>query len=335
MEWERARWMVFAMSLGVAAVLGAAGPAAAQAVKVRVASALSPPSLDSITPYVALERGLFKQHGLDVQIIEFRGSPTALKALLAGEVDVIMNLGGTDSIVAAAKGARIKLFVVLQPVTAYHFVARREAGTSLAALVGRNVAVSGVGAISYHIPRMVLERSGVDPDRLKYIAVGSPADRFKALVAGKVDATVVSNTEAAKLEAHPEILSLAQVPKILPEVPYEFGVAKEEYIEKNPETIYKLTRAAIEANRWIAANKAGTVEVATKVVQGETPEILARAYDMGDPRLWGVNGEITEAAYKFTVEFLLKVGYMKDSVPYDRFFDRRFVDRVLKELGRQ
>jgi NitT/TauT family transport system substrate-binding protein len=224
--------------------------------------------------------------------------------------------------------------VVLQPVTAYHFVARREAGTTLPALVGKNVAVSGIGAISYHIPRMVLERSGVDPEKLKYIAVGSPADRFKALVAGKVDATVVTNTEAAKLEAHPEIASLAQVAKVLPEIPYEFGVAREDYIEKNPETIYKLTRASIEANRWIAANKAGTVEIAAKIIRGETPEMLAKAYDLGDPRLWGVNGDITEQSYKFTTDFLLKVGYMKDPVPFDKFFDRRFVDRVLRELGR-
>ena len=271
--------VVLGLLLAVPVVLAAAGPAGAQAVKVKVGSALSPASLDSITPYVALERGLFRQVGLDVQIVEFRGSPTTLKALLAGEVDVSINMGGTDAIVAASKGAKIRLFVVAQPVTAYHFVARREAGTTLQALVGKNVAVSGIGAISYHIPRMVLERSGVDPNTLKYIAVGSPADRFKALVAGKVDAAVVTNTEVAKLAAHPEVLSLAQVAKVL-------------------------------------------------------PEILAKAYDMGDPRLWGVNGDITEAAYKFTVDFLTKVGYMSEPVPYEKFFDRRFVERVLKELGR-
>ena len=144
--------VVLGFLLAVPVVLAPARPAGAQAVKVKVGSALSPPSLDSITPYVALERGLFRQVGLDVQIVEFRGSPTTLKALLAGEVDVSINMGGTDAIVAASKGAKIRLFVVPQPVTAYHFVARREAGTSLEALVGKTVAVSGVGAISYHIP---------------------------------------------------------------------------------------------------------------------------------------------------------------------------------------
>ncbi len=318
----------------VPALLAGAGPAGAQAVKVKMGSSLSPPSLDSITPYVAVEQGFFRKYGLDVEIVEFRGDATHTKALVAGEIDVSINMGATSGIVSASKGAKIKLWVVAQPVTPYHFVARKEAGTTLKALEGKNVAVSGIGAISYHIPRIVLERSGVDPEKLKYTAVGSPADRFKALVAGKIDATVVTNTEAAKLAQYPDIVALANVPKIVPEIPYEFGMAREEYIEKNLETMYGLTKAIIEANRWIVANKLATIEIARKILKDEPPEVLSKAYDMADPRLWGVNGDISDGAYKYTLEFLLKVGYMKEAVPFDKFFDRRFVDRALKELGR-
>jgi len=317
--------------LGLSAVVG---PAAAQVVKVRMGSSLSPPSLDTFTPYVALELGLFRKYGLDVEILEFRGGTTHMKALLSGEVDVAGELGATDTILAASKGAKARFWLVPQPVTPYHFVARREAATTLQGLAGRTVAVSGIGAISYHIPRIVLDRSGVNPDAPKYIAVGSPSDRFKALLAGKVDATVVTNTEAAKLGNYPEIVSLVQVPKVLPEVPYNFCVARTEYIEKNPETMAKLTRAMIEASRWMAANKAGTVELAAKVLKGETAETLGRAYDLADPRIWGVNGDLTEAAYKYTVALLLRVGYLKEPVLFETLFDRRFLDQVLRELGR-
>jgi len=310
-------------------------PSEAQLIKIKMGSSLSPASIDSITPYVAVEKGFFKKYGLDVEVVEFRGDATHVKALLSGEIDVSINMGATQGIVSASKGAKIRLWVVANPITPYHFVARKEAGTTLQALVGKTVAVSGIGAISYHIPRIVLERSGIDPEKLKYVAVGSPADRFKALVAGKIDATVVTNTEAAKLAQYPEILDLVNVPKVVPEIPYEFGMATEDYIQKNFETIYKLTKAIIESNRWIAANKAGTVEIAKKILPDESTEVLGKAYDMADPRLWGVNGDITEASYKYTADFLLKVGYMETPVPYDKFFDRRFVDRVLKELGRK
>src|SRR3990167_8566367 len=330
------RWIrKLAIFASLALVLAMAGPGEAQMIKIKMGSSLSPPSIDSVTPYVAVEKGFFKKYGLDVQMLEFRGDATHTKALLSGEVDVSINTGATSGIVSASKGARISLWVVPQPVTPYHFVARKESGTTLKALVGKSVAVSGIGAISYHIPRIVLERSGIDPEKFKYVAVGSPADRFKALVAGKIDATVVTNTEAAKLSSYPEIAALVNVPKIVPEIPYEFGMAREDYIQKNADTLYKLTKAIIEANRWIAANKSGTVEVAKKILPEESTEVLGRAYDMADPRLWGVNGDITEASYNYTAEFLKKVGYLETPVSFDKFFDRRFADRAVKELGRK
>jgi NitT/TauT family transport system substrate-binding protein len=327
MNWKPA-WIVMALGLWALPSLGAA-----QSAKIKMGSSLSPPSLESITPYVAIEKGFFKKYGLDAEVVEFRGDATHVKALLSGDIDVSINMGATEGIVSAAKKAPVKLWVVANPTTPYHFVARKEAGTTLQALVGKSVAVSGIGAISYHIPRIVIERSGLDPEKYKYVAVGSPADRFKALIAGKVDATVVTNTEVAKLAAYPEIIDLVNVPKVVPEIPYEFGMAKDDYIQKNADTLYKLAKAIIEANRWIATNKAGTVEVAKKILPDESVETLTKTYELADPRLWGVNGDISEASYDFTVAFLKKVGYLETPVPYKQFFDRRFADRAVKELG--
>jgi NitT/TauT family transport system substrate-binding protein len=323
---------ILLLSAAAALFLPAGG---ADAQKIKLGSSLSPPSLDSISPYVAIEKGFFKKYGLDVEVVEFRGDAVHVKALLTGDIDLSINMGATEGIVSASKKAPIKLWVVANPITPYHFIARKEAGTTLQALVGKNIAVSGIGAISYHIPRIVLERSGIDPEKMKYVAVGSPADRFKAMIAGKVDATIVTNTEAAKLGSYPEIIALVNVAKVVPEIPYEFGMAREDYLQKNADTVQKLTKAIIEANRWIAANKAGVVEVARKILPEESAEVLTRAYEMADPRLWGVNGDITEASYNYTVDFLKKVGYLETPVPYNQFFDRRFVDQALKDLGRK
>ncbi len=302
--------------------------------KIKLGSSLSPPSLESISPYVAIEKGFFKKNGVEAEVVEFRGDATHVKALLSGDIDASINMGATEAIVTAAK-APIKLWVVANPITPYYLIARKEAGTTIQALVGKNVAVSGIGAISYHIPRIVFERSGVDPEKFKYVAVGSPADRFKAMVAGKVDLTVVTTTEVAKLDKFPDIIPLVNVPKVVPEIPYEFGMAKTDWIQKNADTVQRMTKAIIEANRWIAANKAGTVEVAKKILPDETTEALGKAYDLVDPRIWGINGDLTEGSYNYTVDFMKKVGYLKDPVPFSQFYDRRFVDQALKELGRK
>jgi ABC-type nitrate/sulfonate/bicarbonate transport system substrate-binding protein len=145
----------------------------------------------------------------------------------------------------------------------------------------------------------------------------------------------VTNSEVAKLVNYPEIIDLVNVPKVVPEIPYEFGMARNDYIQKNADTLYKLAKAIVEANRWINANKAGTIEVAKKILPEESPEVLSKAYDLADPRLWGVNGDISEAAYNYTADFLKKVGYLETPLSYSQFFDRRFVDRAVKELGRK
>jgi NitT/TauT family transport system substrate-binding protein len=319
--------------LSTAAALSLAA-GAAEAQKIKLGSSLSPPSLESISPYVAIEKGFFKKNGVEAEVVEFRGDATHVKALLSGDIDASINMGATEAIVTAPK-APIRLWVVANPITPYYLIARKEAGTSVQALVGKNVAVSGIGAISYHIPRIVFERSGVDPEKFKYVAVGSPADRFKALVAGKVDVTVVTTTEVAKLDKFPDIIAIVNVPKVVPEIPYEFGMAKEDWIQKNADKVQKMTKAIIEANRWIAANKAGTVEVAKKILPDESTEALGKAYDLVDPRIWGINGDLSESSYNYTADFMKKVGFLKEALPYKDFYDRRFVDQALKELGKK
>jgi NitT/TauT family transport system substrate-binding protein len=312
-----------------------AEPAAAQTGKIKMGNGSSPPILDSITPYVAVEAGIFKKYGLDVEMMEFRGDNVLTTAMVAGDIQVCSNVGATSAMVSASKGAKLRLWMVPQPVTPYHLIVRKQAAATIQALAGKTMAVSGIGAISYHIPRMIMERNGLDPEKVKYVVAGSNADRFKAVISGKVDATVISTIEAAKLSAYPDLIDLATAAKVVPEIPFTFAMAREDFIQKEPETMYRLAKAMIEANRWIAGNKAGTVQIAAKIIPDETAEVLNKAYDQADPRLWGANGDISEASYKFTSDFLVKVGNMTDPLPYDKFFDRRFIDRALKELGRK
>jgi NitT/TauT family transport system substrate-binding protein len=309
--------------------------ATAQSAKIKMANGSSPPILDSITPYVAVEAGIFKKYGLDVEMMEFRGDNVLTTAMVAGDIQVCSNVGATSAMVSASKGAKLRLWMVPQPVTPYHLIVRKQAAATIQALAGKTMAVSGIGAISYHIPRMIMERNGLDPEKVKYVVAGSNADRFKAVISGKVDATVISTIEAAKLSAYPDLIDLATAAKVVPEIPFTFAMAREDFIQKEPETMYRLAKAMIEANRWIAGNKAGTVQIAAKIIPDETVEVLTKAYDQADPRLWGANGDISEASYKFTSDFLVKVGNMTDPLPYGKFFDRRFIDRALKELGRK
>ena len=51
--------------------------------------------------------------------------------------------------------------------------------------------------------------------------------------------------------------------------------------------------------------------------------------------MWGPNGDLSPVSYEQTAQMLRAVGYLKDPVPYEQFFDRQFVERALQDLGRK
>ena len=93
-------------------VLALTTPAAAQNVKIKMGAASSPPILDTITPYVAVEKGFFKKYGLDVEIVEFRGDVVGTKALLSNDIDVLLNVGATSAIVSPSVFLSFTIIIV-------------------------------------------------------------------------------------------------------------------------------------------------------------------------------------------------------------------------------
>src|SRR5262245_61493239 len=67
---------------------------------------ISPNAGSSSVFWVAKDMGLFKKHGLDVNVIYIEGTPKALMALFAGELQVVAGTGPAVARVACA-GARV------------------------------------------------------------------------------------------------------------------------------------------------------------------------------------------------------------------------------------
>src|SRR5262245_4274730 len=71
------------------------------------------PDITTVGVYFAIENGYFKREGLDVQVTRYAGSPTAMRALLSGEADLV-ETGGDTVFLAMESGAKID--ILLSPV---------------------------------------------------------------------------------------------------------------------------------------------------------------------------------------------------------------------------
>ena len=93
---------------------------------------------------------------------------------------------------------------------------------------------------------------------MKYLAVGPPDARFAALTQGLVDAAILGpplDFEARKEQVRVSVAGRRSVD--LPETGLVTSVKK---IHDKPDEIKRVIRAGIKANRYIRANRDGTVQ---------------------------------------------------------------------------
>jgi len=153
---------------------------------------------ETIGPYwVAVDRGLYQKHGIDARLLQVRSAQISLAALVSGEVPIFLP---SIANVLTGVSAGAKLGCIAFPIkgVSRELVVRKEID-SLAALRGKSIGVQSMGGGFWLQTMMLLDAAGVDPDKLgmKMRVIGEEATIVQALVAGNVDAAVVTRPSAA------------------------------------------------------------------------------------------------------------------------------------------
>src|SRR4029077_5272337 len=141
--------------------------------------------------YMASKRDFAQKLGLKLEFVPLKTDTLELKATIAGELDSYEG-GPQGAIVAAARGADIKV-VGCNWLVVPHGLFVRDAINAVADLKGKSIAVSAPGSFPELVARAVLDKAAVPIGEVKFAAMGSDTDRYKALAAGVVDAAIVSN----------------------------------------------------------------------------------------------------------------------------------------------
>ncbi|MFQ5896251.1 MAG: ABC transporter substrate-binding protein, partial [Nitrospinota bacterium] len=318
------------MALALASLGLLASVPAAEAGKIR----LGFPSRNLMTMpiYLAQERGIFKKHGLDVEIIYIRGGSATTKAIVAEKIDVMWN-EPIATMKAMQKGAKLTFVTAATQRASYQLVTKSDI-KSLAELKGRAIGISRPGAISYIMPNIVLRRSGLDPDIANYLPIGTSGARRKALIAGKIDAGVMHVESALKAAERPGLHILVSIPKILPKYPFFWVVLRNDFLKRNPGDVTNLVKSVIEVNRYAVKNKAEVVRVAKKHMALEE-KYLSLGFDkLLGLKSFSLNGGLTRDAYDFIIEVGTLYKQIKKKLPFNQYVDMSFQEAALKDLGR-
>ena len=135
--------------------------------------------------YLAQDRGFYKKHGLDADLLFIPSTTTSVSSLVAGDVQVANASGGgvASAVVAGADLVLVSCYLNSLP---YELVVG-ESVKSAEDLKGKSLGISRLGSASDVAVRALIRGLGLEPDKQVLIMqVGGPAERAASFRTGRI-----------------------------------------------------------------------------------------------------------------------------------------------------
>jgi NitT/TauT family transport system substrate-binding protein len=132
------------------------------------------------------QAGIFKKHGLALDILFTQGSGETMQAVISGSVDIGTGVGAYSAMAAFAKGAPVRAIgnATTGAHDLYWYVRADSPIHSIKDGADRTIAYSTAGSSTNVIVLGLTKVAGV---ALKPTATGSPANTFTAVMSGQID----------------------------------------------------------------------------------------------------------------------------------------------------
>jgi ABC-type nitrate/sulfonate/bicarbonate transport system substrate-binding protein len=291
---------LLALLLAVICCLGTWLPAAcgAELKRVRIAYV---PVINWLPAWIAKEKGIFEQNGLDVSL-----TPTQNISVLPGTLGRQFDIAAStppDLIKAALSGLDI-MAVAGETIEAKnnptsHVIVRQNSGiTRMADLKGKVIAAPSLGAILHASVLHCLKKSGVDTAAVRGVEVPFPnmPDQLKA---GNVDAVEELEPFAGQMLAAGNVSIGDPLLCAGDEVLYTFWIAQSEWARANRATVEAFITSLQQSKTWSEQNPK------------EARAVLAKYTKLPDP----VVEKIPMPTYRFALhapDFAVWAGILRD-----------------------
>jgi NitT/TauT family transport system substrate-binding protein len=323
------RRLTFVISLwlclcGVAAESNAQTPALE---KLRVTySALGGSQASVWIPY---EAGLFRKHGLDVELLYVAGGGRAGQVVQSGEVPIGVFTGGAV-INANLAGGDLVVIASSMNVMTFVVMARPEI-KRIEDLKGKKIGVSRFGSATDFGLRYAEEKWPVKRQRdFAVLQLGGVTDVFNALRAGSLDAAVI-NAELAILGRREGYRELADISKLGINFPTSSIVTTRSFIKRNENTVRKFVRAFVEGVHFGKTQRAATIKIMQKYLRSSDASMFDELYEMyivrNIPRIPRPSPE----SLKTVIDQMAETDPRVTNLKPEQFIDARFFQELDKE----
>ncbi len=225
--------------------------------------------------WVAKERGLFRKHGLDIELIYISGSTRGVQSLIAGDV-AFVGAVGTSALYGKLAGGDVAIVNSLTNTLPYYIIGRQEI-KSPEDLRGRSAAIHIPGTAADFALRLALKQLKMTLNDIKAVTVGSGSARVTAVTSGQLEWTV--GQEAERLMGEKGGLRvIVDMAKL--KIPFQLTctVTSRKLIRENPDLVQRLVRAMAETVHYYKNNKDEVLKVLHKYTRGQDRSVLEKSY---------------------------------------------------------
>ena len=273
--------------------------------------------------YVAIEKGYFKEVGIDIELILTAGADKVTAAVLSGDADIgFCGSEGTIYVYNAKEKDYLKTFAQLTQKDGSFLVSREKIDNfTLNDLKGKSVIGGRAGGMPEMTFEWALKQNGIDPKNdleidtsIAFAAMGG------AFISGQGDFVTLFEPNALEIEQQGYGYVVASIGELGGVVPYTYYSARGSYIEKNSELISNFTKAIQKGLDFV--HNSSNKEVAEAILSqfpdtslNDLEKVVAR-YRKIDA--WPKTTKFSEESFDHLQDIMIDNGVLNSKVSYDK-----------------
>lgn len=262
----------------IAALVGIRAEAQVRAAPEKLRIAYSAIGSSQSPLWIAHEAGIFKKHGLDVEMVYLGGGSRAAQVVVSGEVPIAMftgasvisaNLAGGDLVNVASGMNVMPFFLVVTPAV-----------RQIEDLKGKKVAVTRFASATDYALRYAAERWPVKPDRdFTVLQIGGQPEMIGGLKSGAIQGAML-NAEFTVIARREGFRDLADVSALGIPFPTSALNTSRAFIRNRRDTALRVVRAYADSIHYGKTQKKFTVGVLGKYLKNQDVPFLEAVYDL-------------------------------------------------------
>ncbi len=284
------------------------------------------PNVQFAPLYVAIEKGYFRDEGLDVSI-DYNMEVDNLAQITAGKLDFAM-ISGEQVLLGRAKGMPVVYVMawyqkypvgIAAPVSENIFKPED--------LKGKRIGIPGLFGASYIGAKALLSAGGLSESDVTLDAIGF--NQVEGITSGREQAAVVYiANEPVQLRALGYDLTVLAVSDYM-ELVSNGLVTSEKMVRENPELVQRMVRALIKGLDATIANPDEAYELSKKHVENlaQADESVQKAVLTSSIELWKAErlGYSNPKGWENMQEVLLSMGLLSEPQDLSKAFTNEFV----------